>query len=241
MINMELISIHHSGFAIKTENYSVIIDYYKDTENVVKEILSDSKAIYVLSSHSHTDHFNHEVLGWNKSFNNITYILSNDIKKKLKKLCDGETLDSIYFLKKGESFLDENLSIMAFGSTDVGISFLLNLQGKQVFHAGDLNNWRWDGESTEKEKKMAESSFLAILRDLKRYVSVLDVAMFPVDARMQGDYSRGARQFVHEFDVKKFIPMHTWGMWNKSCDFDVYKNDAYGEYVCLRDGEKITL
>ena len=48
------------------------------------------------------------------------------------------------------------LRIQAFGSTDVGISFLIHLQGKSIFHAGDLNNWHWSEESTEQEIRKAE-------------------------------------------------------------------------------------
>ena len=59
-------------------------------------------------------------------------------------------------LIKVREYEDDMLRIQAFGSTDVGISFLIHLQGKSIFHAGDLNNWHWSEESTEQEIRKAE-------------------------------------------------------------------------------------
>lgn len=61
---MKLIYIYHSGFALVGENFTVIIDYYKDSASqlltgvVHDELLERPGKLYVLSSHSHADHFN---------------------------------------------------------------------------------------------------------------------------------------------------------------------------------------
>ena len=57
------------------------------------------------------------------------------------------------------------IRIEAFGSTDVGISFLIDLQGVRLFHAGDLNNWHWSEESTPQEIRKAEGDFLAEIKN----------------------------------------------------------------------------
>lgn len=96
----------------------------------------------------------------------------------------------------------------AFGSTDVGVSFLVEVGGKKIFHAGDLNNWHWMDESSEAEWRGYEKNFLHELADLRSYTSGLDLAMFPVDPRLGREYMRGARQFVEQVKTAVFVPMH---------------------------------
>lgn len=98
------------------------------------------------------------------------------------------------------------MSVRAFGSTDVGVSFLLQAGGKKIFHAGDLNNWHWMDESTEAEWKGAEKNFLHELDDLYAYTPEVDVAMFPVDPRLGKEYMRGAGQFVTKIKLISLYP-----------------------------------
>ncbi len=141
---MKLIYIYHSGFALEGESFTVIIDYYKDSASqpltgvVHDELIKRPGKLYVLSSHSHADHFNPEVLEWKKMHPDIQYVFSKDILENgLARLNDA------CYLSKGEIWSDGVLEVEAFGSTDLGISFLLRLDGKLIFHAGDLNNWHW--------------------------------------------------------------------------------------------------
>ena len=192
---MELVYIYHSGFALLGDGYTVIMDYYRDTEDkqaeaalrrlmneqpeepvvtpergrVHDELLHRPGKLYVLASHFHPDHFNKEVLEWKKQRPDI---------------------------------------IRAFGSTDVGVSFLIETEGKKIFHAGDLNNWHWMEESTEQEWKGYEKNFLHELDYLYDYTHELDVAMFPVDPRLGREYMRGPEQFVKKIKTNIFVPMH---------------------------------
>lgn len=206
---MKLIYIYHSCFALVGEGFTVIIDYYKDSTcqslgGVVHgELLQRPGKLYVLSSHSHADHFNPEILRWKKQHSDIQYIFSKDI---LENGLAGEH-DACY-LSKGETWSDEFLKVEAFGSTDLGISFLLELEGKLIFHAGDLNNWHWKEESTGEEIQEAENAFFVELDSIARRTGRMDLVMFPVDPRLGEDYMLGARQFVERFQVGIFVPMH---------------------------------
>ena len=90
----------------------------------------------------------------------------------------------------------------------VGISFLIDLQGVRLFHAGDLNNWHWSEESTPQEIRKAEGDFLAEVKCLQQTAPSVDVALFPVDNRIGKDYMRGAEQFVERIKTTIFVPMH---------------------------------
>ena len=206
---MKLIFIYHSCFALVGESFIVIIDYYKDSARrplvgvVHDELLKRPGKLYVLSSHSHTDHFNPEVLEWKKMHTDIQNVFSKDI------LENGEArLNDACYFSQGETWADGVLEVEAFGSTDLGISFFLRLDGKLIFHAGDLNNWHWKEESTEEEVREAENAYLAELEILARRTDRVDLVMFPVDPRLGQEYMLGAKQFVDRFRVGMFVPMH---------------------------------
>lgn len=206
---MKLDYIYHSGFAIEADEVTVLIDYWKDSSDkpgqglVRDHLLERPGALYVLSSHFHPDHFNPEVLRWRDQRPDIRYIFSKDILKHRR-----ASADDAFYINKGSVYEDDRLRIQAFGSTDVGVSFLLDLQGIRLFHAGDLNNWHWSEESTPQEIRKAEGDFLAEVRDLQQVAPAVDVALFPVDRRMGRDYMRGPLQFVERIKTHIFVPMH---------------------------------
>lgn len=214
---MRLVYIYHSGFAIEGNGFSILFDYYRDARladgscYVYDHLLRREGPLYVFASHFHPDHFNPEILTWKAEKPDIVYLLSRDIlKHRRAKEGDG------HFLRVGEVFQDDILRAKAFGSTDVGVSFLLDLEDKKIFHAGDLNNWHWLDESTPAEVKDAEGRYLKEIGRLREETDHLDLAMFPVDPRLGTDFDRGARQLVDRLRIRIFVPMHFWEMPDKT-------------------------
>jgi len=124
---MTLDYIYHSGFAIEAEGVTVIIDYYKDSSEtehnrgiVHDYLLQRPGKLYVLATHFHPDHFNREILTWKETRPDIRYIFSKDILKSHRAKPEDAT-----YIKKGETYEDGTIRIEAFGSTDVGSSFLI--------------------------------------------------------------------------------------------------------------------
>ncbi len=220
---MKLTYIYHSCFVLEFKAFIIIIDYFEDTQKISEkglvhtEILNSPKKIYVLSSHSHPDHFNPEILTWNLKRDNIQYILSKDILEA--KLAQKE--DAV-FLDKKELHKDNNLSIKAFGSTDIGISFFIEAEDYKIFHAGDLNNWHWNEECSPEESKEYEANYLLELEELAQEVKHLELAIFPVDPRLGKDYMRGAEQFVSKISTDYFSPMHFDNAYDKAAAFQYY-------------------
>ena len=207
---MKLYYIFHSGFAFETEDTIIIIDYYQDsTENkphegiVHNRLLKSDKQIYVLSTHVHADHFNPIILDWKKEIPNIRYIFSKDILEAKKAKANEAT-----YLDSGDHYEDENLEIDVFGSTDAGVSFLIKIDNKTLFHAGDLNNWHWKDESEPQFSAEAEAFYLNELSKISEKYTAVDIALFPVDQRLQTDYYLGAQQFIEAIKTKLFAPMH---------------------------------
>lgn len=225
---MKLTYIYHSCFALETDKLTIIFDYFKDSGEALHSglvndyLLMRPGKLYVLSSHSHYDHFNKEILQWKQRRSNIQYILSKDILD-----CKKARGQDAIFIDKGETYEDDNLFIKAFGSTDAGISFLVEVDDKKIFHAGDLNNWHWNEESTPEEVREAEDFYLRELETLAEYTSQLALAMFPVDPRLGKDYMRGAEQFVSRIQTKIFVPMHFDEEYGKANAFKEYA-EAHG-------------
>ncbi len=220
---MKLIYIYHSGYVIEADDYAILFDYYKDSGDIPgqgyvhEHLLQRPGRLYILSSHFHPDHFNPDVLAWKEQREDIRYICSNDILKRRR-----AKPDDALWLRKGETYADENLRIRAFGSTDVGVSFLLEAGGKHIFHAGDLNNWHWKDESTPQEAAAAEKAWLRELEEVAQAAPALDLAMFPVDPRLGSDFARGAEQFIDRIRVRLFAPMHFAEWYDKLLPFATY-------------------
>ncbi len=222
---MNLTYIFQSCFVLQDDDTAFVFDYFKEPDNLKgffkEKIVKKAKKLYVFTSHSHGDHYSEEIFEWDRIHSDITYIISDDVKtKKILR-------NKIIFLKKLDIYNDGTIFVKAFGSTDIGISFFIKYNDKQIFHAGDLNNWHWKNEVSALEAKEYEDFFLSELSLIKNDISYLDIAMFPVDPRMEIDIERGAKQFADAIDINYFLPMHFWG------NFEALKNMA--EYAKLVD------
>ncbi|MEG6520353.1 MBL fold metallo-hydrolase [Desulfotomaculum sp. 1211_IL3151] len=189
--------IYHSGFVVESNTALFVFDYFQGSINLKKE-----KQIYVFSSHAHPDHFNPVIFDWQRERPDIQYILSSDIYPLLN---PKQTTTNLTFLSPYEEKKIAELQIKAYGSTDEGISFLIKYKGNHIFHAGDLNWWYWWGESQD-EIENAEKMFKEEIEKIKG--AVIDLAFFPVDPRLEHNYSLGAEYFIQEVKPKILIPMH---------------------------------
>lgn len=226
---MKLTYIYHSCFAIEGEWFTIILDYYKGAKNLVHDLLlSRPGKFYVLATHFHPDHFNPEILQWKEERPDIIYIFSKDILRH--KRADKE--DALY-LKKLDIYEDDTIRVKAYGSTDVGVSFLMEAEGKKIFHAGDLNNWHWNEESDPQEVETAEKAYLGELKIINKDVREVDLAMFPVDPRLGKDYMRGAQQFIDRIRTDVFVPMHFGEAYDAANAFKTYAEAKGDRFISL--------
>lgn len=253
-MSLALSYIYHDGFLLKTPQCNVVFDYWKDPDTPnprFLDSLDSRKPLYVLVSHHHKDHFNPEIFLWSKRFENIHYILSRDTFRAARHFINPASLytgnkriepDRVSDLAPGEGWNDEAINIRAYGSTDIGNSYLVRTQGKVIFHAGDLNAWVWKDESTPQEIAAATAAFNRILDTISADTTGMDIAMFPVDPRLGTDFWTGAAIFVRRFNVRLFVPMHftladqpdkQLDYIAAACNFSAYANPRHGEYVGL--------
>ncbi|MEN6324083.1 MAG: MBL fold metallo-hydrolase [Proteiniphilum sp.] len=220
--------IYRSCYLIEFNGFSVIFDYYRDEPRedgsswVNDYLLNKADDLYVLCTHSHSDHFNPDILSWRQRKENITYIFSDELRQS------GITEANAHYLRKEEVFSDHRLKIKAFGSTDIGCSFLLTYNNRHFFHAGDLNNWHWNEEVDKAESLIYENNYLCELELLSEKTDRLHIAMFPLDPRLGKDYMRGAEQFVSRINTAYFFPMHFGEQYDKANQFD----EIAAQYGC---------
>lgn len=217
---MRIYYIHHSCFAVETESSFLIFDYFKnkkdpeedfDFKNLLGDMLKSRKPLYVFSSHSHHDHFSKEILSWGNEKEDTYYILSSDIKLYGR-------IRHLYTARPDGEFTVNNLKINTFGSTDQGVSFLVNADGMNIFHAGDLNWWKWPDDTPEEEKEM-EGAFKSVIDNVISKKTNIDTAFFPVDGRLEGNYLCGGQYFIEKLKPRIFIPMHFWDDFKITSDF----------------------
>jgi len=224
---MTITYIYHSCFAIEHNNTVLVFDYYKQAGKL-PDIVKRAQKAYIFSSHSHGDHFNPEIFKW--AGDNVTYILSSDIHKNYVKP-GAKTA----FLSENETYGDDCLSVRAYGSTDCGVSYLVTLDGKTVFHAGDLNNWHWNEYAPPGEVAYANKQFLEKLDNIQNENNHIDIVMFPCDPRLGRDFCKGAAQFISAVKTGLFIPMHFGEEYNKANSFkDTAKKTGGCEFFTIQ-------
>ena len=184
--------LYHSGFRVETANHIFIFDYFQGN------VRMGDKDTYVFSSHGHPDHFNLQIFEWQDQKQDINYILSDDISIQQKK-------ENIFILSPYDEIQIDDVRIKAYGSTDLGVSFLIQCLGITLFHAGDFNWWYW-WKDTPEEITKAELLFKEEVARIKG--ESIDIAFFPVDPRLEHKYCVGADYFIQEVAPKILIPMH---------------------------------
>ncbi len=195
--------IFHSGFCVETEESYYIFDYYRGE----LPVLDTRKPVYVFASHSHEDHYNPAVFELLKRqgfpLENIRAVLASDIRKKqypkgieVRRVSGNKTYS-----------LPDGTVVETLHSTDSGVAYLLTCKDGVIYHAGDLNDWRWEEESREYNHNMTARYRREIDRIAGRKA---DVAFLTLDVRQEKDYGEGMLYFLEKVRTGCAYPMHYW-------------------------------
>lgn len=201
---MQITYIGHSGFFLELSQVMLLFDYYRGS---LPE-LSKGKKLYVFASHRHPDHFNPDIFRLAEGREDICFVLSRDIWESR---VPGELRSRTLRLKAGECREQEGLTIQTLKSTDEGVAFLVQTEGKTIYHAGDLNDWRWIGEPESWNRQMEQNfrKYIEPLRGLR-----IDAAFLPLDPRQEENYSLGFDYFLsltaERHRGERIYPMHCW-------------------------------
>lgn len=211
---MKITYIHHSSFFVELEEVTLLFDYYSGS---LQELPND-KPLFVFSSHFHGDHYAPVIFKLSENRDNVFYILSKDIKKKdVPPKLSGR----VRFVEAGERFIPEyndmqnsefsqkfsTMTVETFKSTDEGVAFWISCEGREIYHAGDLNNWWWEGEDKAWNHNMAANYKKEIDKMAGRKA---DIAFVPVDPRQGEQFYLGLDGLMKKVSAKTIFPMHFW-------------------------------
>ena len=107
----------------------------------------------------------------------------------------------------------DGIKVQTLHSTDEGVAFIVYMEDKVIYHAGDLNWWHWE-EETESYNEQMRQDYQREIDKLKDIV--IDIAFVPLDPRQENQYAWGMDYFMKHTHTKYVFPMHMWG------DYEIY-------------------
>lgn len=204
---MKITYIYHSGFAVELDKCVLLFDYYKgELPRWGKE-----KTVYVFASHKHQDHFQLKIFHLAEEYPKVHFFLGSDIKLNEKYLERNHTAlsvkEKITNIGKNKKIKFDEIEIRSLRSTDAGVAFIVQAEGRSFYHAGDLNWWHWEGEPYPFNETME--------KDYKKEMDSIrgmhfDAAFVPLDPRLGKAYGFGMDYFLECADADKIFPMHMW-------------------------------
>ncbi len=195
---MKVTYIGHSGFLLETADCYYIFDYYKG--EVPK--LSLEKPVVVFASHFHQDHYQAGIFALLKERGmQVQGVLAEDIDPadhpegvQILKVCANE-----------EYTLENGAKIRTLLSTDSGVAYIVETGEGRIYHAGDLNDWYWEGEP---DNDIMCANYRHEIDKLKGIP--LDIAFVVLDPRQEAHYADGMLYFLEHTKSAKVYPMHYW-------------------------------
>ncbi|MGI5888851.1 MAG: MBL fold metallo-hydrolase [Oscillospiraceae bacterium] len=196
---MRIVHIYHSGFLVELESDALVFDWY---HGKLPEIRKGRKTT-VFVSHSHGDHYGRCIWKLAEKDPGTEYVLDSSITPK------GGTRTTL--VKPEMEYCIGDLRVRTFDSTDEGVAFLVEAEGKLIFHSGDLNLWYWEGEPDEDNRSQI-ARYHAEIDKLSEVLAgrTVDAAFIPVDPRLEGHACDGLRVFLDKIPCREVFPMHYW-------------------------------
>ena len=213
--------IHHSAFLVETDNHLLLFDYFPkeavesmNFRGKLPEIPAD-KHLYVFASHGHKDHFSIEVLRLIENHPDTTYILSKDIRLGKNYLIrngiDPSIKEHIHWVKDVNTYTVDDMKVNTLRSTDEGVAFLVNVDGLNIYHAGDLHWWN-AGDAREIYGNLIGKAYKKEVNRLQN--THIDLAFVVLDGRLGDGYALGMEYFLENIDADLVFPMHMWQEWD---------------------------
>ena len=187
---MKVTHLYHSGCLVELDNHILLFDNYQSQPKI-----NPNKPLYVFVSHAHYDHFDSKI--FNIKQPHTTYIFSSSIKHKY----------NAYYLETNQTYHIDDITINTLLSTDEGCAFIVEVEGKTIYHAGDLNWWHWEGEP------QSDNDYQRIVyqQQINLIKQPIDIAFIVVDIRQEKDYLLGLQYYLSHVKTKYIFPIHYFG------------------------------
>jgi len=144
-MRVEIAYVHHSCFVLGLAGRALLFDWPAPehrpagAEAVVRGLLAGRRAA-VLFSHSHADHCSPDVLGVLPDPGGTTFILSYDVPDMVPEL----DLPGALVVDPDTPGEAGGIRVSCLEANDLGVAFMLEVEGLRAYFSGDLAAWTWD-------------------------------------------------------------------------------------------------
>lgn len=202
--------LEHSGFFLELETCCLLFDYYRGN------IPNINKPYYVFVSHAHQDHYNPIIFDLLQRTAPTMIIISDDIIAPASA--------QVHKMKANQECVFDKVKVRTLPSTDVGVAYLVQVEGACIYHAGDLHWWHWEEENNKQENSEAKVAYLTQIAQLKE--EDIDIAFVVLDPRLDKQSTWGLDAFIKRHANTIVFPMHIWGAFD---EIDRYKKQMDDE------------
>jgi L-ascorbate metabolism protein UlaG (beta-lactamase superfamily) len=215
--DMKVVYIYNSGFYVELEKTILIFDYASGELPAIPR----NKSVYVFISHVHSDHYSPDAMRLGARLEDIHFVLSDDLLAKgsirffMNHVIDRRTRAAITWVKPDSTYSIGGIRVKTLTSTDAGVAFLVSVENRNIYHAGDLNMWVWPADDEQMNLK-ARNAFIKQISKLKDVP--IDCAFLTLDPRQENLYAQGFDWFMRHTAVRTAFPMH-FGDDRKIVDF----------------------
>ncbi len=192
---MKITYLSHSGFMIELRNKVLVFDY-SDKELKIPA----KKDVYFFVSHGHKDHFNTMIFSACKK---AKFIVEQGVSVS--------GIRDVVIVEANQSIAVDEIKIQTLKSNDEGVAFLVHVDGKCFYHAGDLNWWHWLPEENEQDIQENLQMEVSYKKELEKLADAnIDVAFVVVDPRLKEATTWGINAFKQVCKAKEVVAMHMW-------------------------------
>lgn len=162
----------------------------------------------VFVTHQHEDHYSSQIFEWQKNVKQIAYVFGWPVARQ----------GNFTVMSPREGKTVDGAEVLTIKSTDLGVGFLVKVDGLTIFHAGDHALWH----TLFKKAYEDEINYIAAA------APTIDLAFVPVatgfraNCKPSDSVTEGALYAIEKLKPKATFPMHV------ICDGMLH---VYGEFA----------
>ena len=201
--------IHHNCFGLRRGDQTFLFDYPGKShlpdgaESLVQKFVAGTD-LSVFISHSHDDHCNDDLVSMAATARQASHVLSDDVAD----MRPGAVPEGVGVLivEPDETYAFNGMVVETLLSNDLGVAFLVEVDGLRLYYGGDLAKWIWKTASRQ-EAAFTTDFFRAAMDRVRAFRP--HVAFCNVDRRLEN--LAGGVEAYRDCGAQVFVPMHAFG------------------------------